>query len=302
MKRYLGVDVGSYSVKAVLMRYDKTLIKWKYIRNTGIIESINELIKSFKNYPIHGIGVTGSGRDFANIFLEADLVENEIVAHSVASSDIMPEVRTIFEVGGEDAKLTQVRNGIIENFMMNSQCSAGTGALIETIANRLGFQIDEVSDIALKSKTPISISSKCGVFAQSMAINKRNMGFNVSDIMASVCRSVVENYFTILVRNNILHPPYMFQGATARNKALVKYFKEMVNDNVIVPTFPEYTGCIGTALIMREKKIDNIRQLKLDQDYKTEIRIGDGCSNHCEIIIINGKGAIGNRCDKCLKS
>lgn len=304
---YLGLDVGSTSVKGVIINEDKQIINHGYLRNNGVVQSVQELLKLLDTdkYLIHGIGVTGSGRSFANAILNADLVKNEILAHSIASTHYYPNVRTIFEIGGEDAKLTQLDNGIPTNFAMNTSCSGGTGTMVENIAIKLGTTIEKVGGLALQSKNKTSIAGKCAVFANSTAVNKRNAGVPVEDILMGVCRAVVDNYFTILVRSNKVNPPYIIQGAVAWNEAIVKCFEDMVQDKVIVPEHPHLMGAIGMALLCAEDGINNPRQVNVDTNYSTVMRLGDKCSNVCEIIDFVNDGKVvastGNRCDKCVK-
>lgn len=301
---YLGIDIGSSSVKGVLLNEDALIIEKKYIRNTGIIDSINKLIKPFKKYTINGIGITGSGRGFGNIIFNADLVKNEIIAHAVASMTYHPEVKTIFEVGGEDSKLSQIEEGVVTNFAMNTACAGGTGSVIETIAGRLGVKIEDVGDLAFKSKNAISIAGKCGIFSQSTAINKRNIGVPVEDILMGVCKALVNNYFTILVRNLRIETPAILQGAVAWNRAVIKCFEDILQANILVPDYPELMGAIGMALLLKEQGINNPRKIGINTDYKTEIRFGANCSNRCEIIDVKEGGeilgSIGNRCSKCI--
>lgn len=301
---YMGVDIGSSSVKAVLVDKCNTIVESDYMRNLGITSSMQKLVKKFDGYKINGIGITGSGRDFGKVLLDADIVRNEIIAHSTASLQYNPEVRTIFEIGGEDSKLIQAEDGIITSFAMNTSCSSGTGTMIEAIASRMGVTIEKVSNMALSSKNNISIAAKCGVFSQSTAVNKRNVGVPVKDILMGVCRAVVNNYFSILVRNNKLESPFMFQGAVAWNRAVIKCFEDKVGEKIIIPKIPHLMGAFGMAILVKKYGIDNQRKIDTNTNYETKIRYGDKCSNECEIIelIKNGvvEGHVGNKCDRCI--
>jgi predicted CoA-substrate-specific enzyme activase len=303
-KFYMGVDIGSSSIKAVLIDKSSNIIESDYMRNLGITASTQKLVQRFEGYEISGIGITGSGRDFGKILLNADLVKNEIIAHSTASLHFNPKVRTVFEIGGEDSKLIQAEEGVVTCFAMNTSCSSGTGTMIEAIATRMGVSIEKVAEKALKSKSNIAIAAKCGVFAQSTAVNKRNVGIPVEDILMGVCRAVVNNYFSILVRNNKLMPPYIFQGAVAWNSAVVQCFEEKVGGKVIIPEIPHLMGAFGMALLVKKYGIEHQRKIDINTNYETRIRYGDQCSNECEIVdlIINGAvaGCVGNKCDRCI--
>lgn len=303
---YLGIDVGSTSVKGVLINANDQIFEHAYIKNFGITNSMSELLKKLNvdKYVINGIGVTGSGRDFLNAMIGADIVKNEILAHYTAAVNEVPGVKTIFEIGGEDAKLITVEDGVITDFAMNTSCAAGVGSMIENISNRLGVNIENVGSVALKSKSPAPIAGKCAVFSQSTAINKRNSGAAIEDILAGVVKATIDNYMTILVRNRKIEPPFLFQGATAWNIGLKKYFEDAVQHEVEVPDHPHLMGAIGMALICKEDNIDNPRSIDVNSEFDTNIRIGKLCSNSCEIIEVmkDGEvtGSVGARCDKCL--
>ncbi|MEE9614419.1 MAG: acyl-CoA dehydratase activase [Thermodesulfobacteriota bacterium] len=303
-KYYMGVDIGSSSIKAVLIDDIGTVVESDYMKNLGITSSVQKLVQGFEGYEISSIGITGSGRAFGRILLDADLVKNEIIAHSTAALHYNPEVNTVFEIGGEDSKLIQAEDGVVTGFAMNTSCSSGTGTMVEAIAARMGVSIEEVSAMALGSKNNVSVAAKCGVFAQSTAVNKRNVGVPVEDILMGVCRAVVNNYFSILVRNNRLKGPYIFQGAVAWNGAVVKCFEEKVGEEIIIPEMPHLMGAFGMALLTKSYGIERPRKLDVTTDYDTRIRYGTKCSNECEIVelIKNGAvaGCVGNKCDKCV--
>lgn len=303
---YLGLDIGSSSIKAVYTGNGPKpiILKSDYLRNMGIVSSLQKLILKFQDIEVAGMGITGSGRDFGNTLLCTDLVKNEITAHAVAAQNYLPSVRTVFELGGEDIKIIMLEDGIVIDFEMNSACAAGSGSIIEAIAARMGVAIEEVGDLALSSKNSITIASKCGVFSTSTAINKRNMGVATNDIMMGVCRAIVNGYFSVLVRNRVLKGPYVLQGMVAHNKAIVKCFQDMVNDDVLVPEHPELMGAVGMSLLLQEAQVNNPRSIDMNHNYETKVRIGTNCGNKCEIIDIikddKVLGYIGNRCGKCV--
>jgi len=266
-KYYIGCDIGSASVKLVALDEKANLVKSSYVKNKGIIESIQQAFKEFnldENSEIAGFGITGSGRYFGGVLLRADLIKTEILAHAKASLYYYPEVKTIFEIGGEDCKIIIIDNGRIKDFQMNTICGGGTGAMIETIANRIGIPVEEVGNIALRSKNEVSIAGKCGIFAQSTVVSKINLGVNKDDILMGVCRALINNYFAILAKGKILKPPFVFQGATAFNKALVHCFEKEVSNSVIVPPYPHLMGAIGMALYLIEEKPEKTKFLGLE--------------------------------------
>ncbi len=309
MKYYLGIDVGSVSIKGVVINENNEIIKSHYTRNYGLINTIKEIVSNLSvKEKINGVGITGSGREFISKMIGGDIVESEIIAHYIATITLYPKARTIIDIGGEDCKLMVISGGNLTSFQMNRDCGGGTGAMIESIANRMDIRLEEIGDMALNSKTKVIIPSKCGVFAQSAVVSKLNKGIPKEDILMGVCRGLVGNYFTMLAKGIRLYPPYVFQGATAKNKALVKCVEEELNEKVIVPQDPELMGALGVAILVKED-IKGDSKFKgfpnIDNEFTTKTYYGTGCTNECEITqLFKNKeliGYIGNRCEKCIK-
>ena len=306
MKTYIGLDVGSVSVKLAQIDENENLVNSIYLRNCGLVETVKEAMETMvSTSEVAGVGVTGSGRRFVGMFVGADLVKSEVLAHTVGTLSFYPDVRTLMDIGGEDSKLMTLNNGVLENFQLNSICSAGTGSFLESIAGRMGIRIEDVGDIALGSSQRIDFPSKCGVFTQSSVVSKKNTGASKEDILMGVCRSLVSNYLT-MAKGVRLQPPYVYQGATAKNKAIVSAFEEELGAQVTVPEYCDVMGAIGIG-IMAKRANPAHTNFKgcclLDKEYQTQTRIADGCENHCELTMLYENdqyvGCIGNKCGKC---
>jgi len=309
---YLGLDIGSVSVKLVALDKEGSISAQLYLRNQGLIDTVKQAFQKMRkedNWEVRGVGITGSGKEFVNLLVGGDIVESEIIAHTVAAQHYVPDVRTIFDIGGEDCKLMTLANGTINNFIMNRDCGGGTGAMIESIARRMGIDIEDVGELAMKSNIHLSLPSKCGIFCQSAVVSKLNKGMKKEDILMGVCRGMIGNFLTMLAKGIKLEPPYVFQGATAQNKALVHCFEEELGHKVIVPENCSYMGAIGMALIAKENAAKagktNFMGFDIaDADFSTKNIISDGCTNMCEICYIYKKGkkigVMGNRCEKCV--
>lgn len=304
---YLGIDVGSSSMKFALTDEDKNLVDSVYLRNHGLIETMKNGLKKIANdsYEIRGVGITGSGRKFLGKLINADLIKTEILAHAFGTLHYHPEVNTIMDIGAEDSKAIFLNNGIIEDFVMNQSCSAGTSSSLESIANRVGIKIEDVGNLALQSKKRLNISTKCGVFMQSAVINYLNSGAKKQDILMGVIRGMVANYLTMTQGKN-LEAPYVFQGATAKNKAIVYALEEKLESEIIVPKYPDIMGAIGMSYLTRigKPKKTKFKGFEIiDHEFKTEIRECLDCENHCELTEIyeDSKliGILGSRCGKC---
>ncbi len=307
---YLGIDVGSTSIKGVLLDKKGQVIDSVYLRNRGITESLVEaLTRLKKEMEIVACGITGSGRHFASILVGGDTVKTEVLAQANAALAYYPEARTIFEIGGEDCKMMAVEDGVLVDFSMNSICAGGTGAMIEAIANRMGIPIEDVGQIALQSKNHLELPGKCGIFCQSAVVSRLNTGADKSDILMGVCRALIRNYLTIC-RTNRLKPPYIFQGAAALNKALTKALEEEIQHPVIVPEACALMGAIGIALMAMEEPPEKTKFKGFETVVEARFKISNfrcpDCSNRCEVIQIfeNNRlaGSVGSRCHKWDKS
>lgn len=306
---YLGIDIGSISMKGVIIDNDNNIIKKYYTKNHGLIATTKEVVNNLKiDDEIIGVGCTGSGKEFVSLLIGCDILESEIISHYIATITLYPKTNTVMDIGGEDSKLLFIQDGNLTSFSMNQSCGGGTGAMIESIAYRMGIKLDDIGDMALNSKTEVSIASKCGIFAQSDVVSKLNKGVKKEDILMGVCRGLVGNYFAMLAKGKQLKPPYVFQGATAKNKALVKCFEDELKAKIIVPENPEFMGALGVALLTKEEFKDKTKFKGFDNinnEFIIKTIICGGCTNKCEVTFVYDTkkkiGCIGNRCKKCIK-
>ncbi len=290
---FLGIDIGSTSTKAILIDGNKTVLAGFYTRTSGqpvnavrvIFESIQDII-SRKNSKINilGVGTTGSGRKFIGKIIGADIIPDEITAHARAAIELDPEVDTIIEIGGQDSKFTTLRNGSVTFSVMNNVCAAGTGSFIEEQAKKLGVSLDEYSDKAMNTIAPMS-SSRCTVFMERDLNHYLNSNYTTNEILASVLHSVRENYLLKVAVEKYIGNKIFFQGATAKNKALVAAFEQKLMKPVLVSKYCHLTGALGVALELFDKQINQtkFRGIKL---YRNEIpvrtEICELCTNHCK--------------------
>jgi len=313
METYLGIDVGSVTTKlAVLDEYDE-LVNYVYLLTQGrpidmIQEGLREIRKQLPaDCDICGVATTGSARYLAGVIVGADLVKNEITAHAVAALHYFPDVRTIMEIGGQDSKITIVRDGIVTDFAMNTVCAAGTGSFLDHQALRLDMGIEELSQRALLSRTPVRIAGRCTVFAESDMIHKQQMGHRVEDILYGLCQALVRNYLSNVGLGKDIQLPIIFQGGVAFNQAIIRALREELGMEITVPPHHEIMGAIGAALLVHEEMVtgDGSSQFKgfsqSEVKYRTSSFECKACPNNCEIarLSLNG-GALahwGGRCD-----
>ncbi|NSW89356.1 MAG: 2-hydroxyglutaryl-CoA dehydratase [Firmicutes bacterium] len=313
---YLGIDVGSVSTNLVVIDTNDKIIEKLYLKTSG--QPIKVLCEGLKllgdhlgrNVNICGVGATGSGRQLAAVITGADIIKNEITAHAVAAQRIVPDVRTILEIGGQDSKIIFLKNGIICDFAMNTVCAAGTGSFLDRQAARLGIPIEEFGGYALRSKSPVRIAGRCAVFAESDMIHKQQAGHSLEDIICGLCEGLVRNYLNNLAKGKDISEPVMFQGGVAANVGIVAAFKKALQKDIIIPKYYDVMGAYGAALIAKQKTKEKtqknstkFRGFKSAEDnYEAKSIECNGCSNMCEVVEISSNGnAIARWGDRCGK-
>ena len=219
--------------------------------------------------------------------LDANVVKNEITAHAIGTLSFHPDVRTILEIGGQDSKIILIENGIISDYAMNTLCAAGTGSFLTSQAKRLGIPIEEFGEIALSSSNPTKIAARCTVFAESDLVHKLQVGFPKEDIVAGLCKSIVLNYLNNVGKGKKIVGPIVFQGGVSKNIGVVKYFKEVLKEDIIVDENGHLMGAIGIAILSRKKGSNKVYSWDMkDIKFETKGIECQGCSNNCELLKI----------------
>jgi len=252
----LGLDVGSTTTKAVLMRCeDKAILAGVYLRTNGDPVGASRLcysgIASQVKVPVRiiGLGVTGSGRQIAGLHALTPAVINEIIAHARAASYFDPEVDTIFEIGGQDAKYTYLTNGVASDYAMNEACSAGTGSFLEESAQEaLNLKAEEIGDIALKGNEPPNFNDQCAAFIGSDIKTAIQNGISREDIAAGLVYSICLNYLNRVKGNRAVGRKVFMQGGVCYNKAVPVAMASLTGREIIVPPEPGLMGAFGVAL------------------------------------------------------
>lgn len=314
MQIYLGIDVGSVSTNLVALDNDNNVLVSLYLRTRGqpikvVQEGMRKLEEALRglNAEVCGVGTTGSARILTGVIVGADTMKNEITAHAVAASHLVPDVRTVIEIGGQDSKIIILRDGIVVDFAMNTVCAAGTGSFLDHQADRLNIPIEEFGALALQSKSPVRIAGRCSVFAESDMIHKQQMGHPIPDIIAGLCDALVRNYLNNVGKGKDIQSPVVFQGGVAANVGIRAAFEKALNMEVIVPAYHNVMGAIGAALLaksaVKEKQVTAFRGFDVAElEYQASSFECKGCPNMCEIVNIHVDGKVlarwGGRCGK----
>ncbi|MBU1670281.1 MAG: 2-hydroxyglutaryl-CoA dehydratase [Actinobacteria bacterium] len=310
---YLGVDVGSVSTNVVALGPNGEVLTSEYLRTMGqpiraVQEGVRRIGKHLDgDFVIRGAGATGSARYLTGVVIGADLVKNEITSHAVAASHIVPGVRTVLEIGGQDSKLILLRDGVVTDFAMNTVCAAGTGSFLDHQSARLGVPVEDFGELALKAGEGAQIAGRCSVFAESDMIHKQQVGYPLEEIVLGLCRALVRNYINNLAKGKRLEPPVVFQGGVAANIGMKRAFEDALGVEITIPPYHDVMGAIGVALLTMDEapyvEMSNFRGFELSEfEYGTSSFICSGCSNNCEIVKIkSGRETLacwGGRCGK----
>ncbi|MHB1420282.1 MAG: acyl-CoA dehydratase activase, partial [Bacillota bacterium] len=257
----VGLDVGSTTTKAIVLRVeDNAILAHVYLRTGGdpvraSQQCYQELEGQIKSpIKIIGLGVTGSGRQIAGLHGLTEGVINEIIAHATAAVYFDPEVDTIFEIGGQDAKYTSITNRVPCDYAMNEACSAGTGSFLEEAAKE-SLDIDTlgIAPMAIRSEHPPNFSDQCAAFISSDIKNAIQEGISAEDILGGLVYSICMNYINRVKGARPVGRKVFMQGGVCYNQAVPMAMAALTGQTIIVPPQPGLMGAFGVALEIKNK-------------------------------------------------
>lgn len=317
---FLGIDSGSTTTKLVLLDTQGNLVDSFYAPNEGeplkvAQKALMDLHDSYAEagceLAILGVGTTGYGELMFAQALNADSHTVETVAHAHAAQRYVPDVSFILDIGGQDMKALWIDEGIITNVVVNEACSSGCGSFLENFASTLGIATQDIAEAAFRSESPAALGSRCTVFMNSSIVTEQKNGKTPDDIMAGLCRSIIENVFTKVIRVSNLESlgnRIVVQGGTFLNDAVLRAFEQYVEHEVVRAPYPGLMGAIGAALMAQEQVSnqpssfigwDALRNFEYTQETNL---ICPFCANRCNrtrITFSNGSSWItGNRCPR----
>jgi predicted CoA-substrate-specific enzyme activase len=257
---FAGVDIGSVTTKAVIInKKDKilvfSLIPTSYDRKKSGAEVLNLALDKIQksDNSIKYIVSTGYGR---RAFTSSDKVLPEIVCHAKGTKFLVPTVRTIIDIGGQDSKVMELdENGGVVRFEMNDKCAAGTGRFLEVLTERiLNLSLDELGPLALRSKQRCTLSSVCTVFAESEIISLLSEHKAKEDIAYGISKAIARRVIGMGAGGQINYKePIVFSGGVAKNIGVVKAIEEELGKNVVTLKEPQITAALGAAIFAKEQ-------------------------------------------------
>jgi predicted CoA-substrate-specific enzyme activase len=275
----VGIDVGSVSVNLVVMNPEGQVLREVYRRHLGepyltALNLLKELEPDFPHNQCRLAAFTGLGGKVLAEVLGGPLI-NEVIAQARGTCHFRPDVRSIIDMGGEDAKLILVdrENGqpVIHDFAMNTMCAAGTGSFLDQQAHRLGYTIEQFSEMALKSTTPPRIAGRCSVFAKTDMIHLQQGATPDYEIIYGLCLAMARNLKGNIAKGKNLAAPVAFQGGVAHNLGVRQAFREVLEldeESFVIPPHFCALGAVGAVLVARENPPAGFRlNLKPLEDY-----------------------------------
>jgi predicted CoA-substrate-specific enzyme activase len=253
-----GVDIGSTTAKAVVLKDGK--IVGGLIGPTGTNPSLSgkQILEAVISNAglvfsdIKYIVATGYGRVLAPF---ANKTVTEITCHGRGAYYISPLIRTVIDIGGQDAKVVSLgEDGRVIDFVMNDKCASGTGRFLESAAQLvLHVPLEDLGELSSKATNISKISSTCTVFAQTELISLLAFGESKENVIAGLHSSIANRVISLAKRVGV-KPIIMMTGGVAKNTGVKAALERELNTEIIIPgnLDPQLVGALGAALIANE--------------------------------------------------
>lgn len=252
----MGVDIGSTASKSVILKDGKEIVGKAIIDvgagTSGPSRAIKEVLENagLQKEDVSYIVATGYGR---NALEEADFQMSELSCHAKGAYFLFPKVRTIIDIGGQDSKALKIDdNGMLENFVMNDKCAAGTGRFLDVIAKVLEVKLDDLQELDEKSTKDVTISSTCTVFAESEVISQLAKETKIEDIVKGIHTSIASRVGSLAKRVGIRDDVVM-TGGVALNKGMVRALEKNIGFKIHTSPYCQLNGALGAALFAYQK-------------------------------------------------
>lgn len=246
----LGIDIGSTTSKCVILADGRTVAAKSLVAagtgTDGPRRAYEQALQEagLTRQDMAFVMATGYGR---TSFEGMDGELSELSCHAKGMHAAAPQVRTIIDIGGQDAKVIRLGdNGKILNFLMNDKCAAGTGRFLDVMAGILQLDVDELGGYAQRAENPARISSTCTVFAESEVISQLSKGVALPDLIAGICNSVASRVAALAKRADVKDAVYM-TGGVAKNAGVRSALSRELGTEVLTTEDAQYMGAFGAA-------------------------------------------------------
>jgi putative methanogenesis marker protein 15 len=253
-----GIDSGSTTTKAVIMRDDR-IIGTGWVPTIRVIDSAEKAFEQalkesgVKREDIQALGTTGYGRFLVGSHFKAQLVQEEITVNSKGAVYLANKQKgsaTVIDIGGMDNKAISVEGGIPGMFTMGGICAGASGRFLEMAAKRLGVDITELGALAIKGmQKNVEMNSYCIVFGIQSLVNSLAKGSTPEDVAAAACHSVVEQIFEQQLQEVDVKEPLIMVGGSSLIEGVPRALGELLKIDILVPPHSQFIGAVGAALL-----------------------------------------------------
>ena len=250
-KYSMGVDIGSTASKCLILKNGEETVGQSIIASgtgtSGPGRAVAEALgmAGLTMEDISCVTATGYGR---NTFSGVDYIVSELSAHAIGAYALFPGVRTVIDIGGQDAKAIRVNEqGRMENFIMNDKCAAGTGRFLDVMAKVLELDVSELEKRDAMAESTVRISSTCTVFAESEVISQLAQNVDINALVAGIHDSVAVRTASLVRRLGLIEPVVM-SGGVARNGGVVRALEKELGVSISVSPLNQLGGAFGAAI------------------------------------------------------
>jgi len=250
---YVGIDAGSRATKLIALDQEGRVVRRGIVdQSVSPAESGKRLFdETLKGLSVQRCVATGYARQ---VLTFADRSVTEITCHARGCMAEVPEAGAIIEIGGQDSKFIALTQGRVHDFAMNDRCAAGTGRFLEVVAIRLGLSLTDLKGVL--SQPPldqaVTISSMCVVFAETEIIGLLAAGTPPAVILRGVQQAIAARVVAMMGPRRRIAGPILFTGGVAQVEGMVEAFAKALDQSILIPPYPQYTGAYGAALLARE--------------------------------------------------
>ncbi len=257
---FAGIDIGSLTAEAVVIQDGQILAAEIMSVRPHPVDSAKEVLGrvcsrlAISAKDLRYTVSTGYGRQMLQEEGLAQENISEISCHGLGAYTVCPEVRTIVDIGGQDAKVIKLNSlGELENFVMNDKCAAGTGHFLEVMSRTLGVALEEIGPLSLGSRKPVEMSNRCTIYVETEVLHCLQRGVPKKDVAAGINRAMAERVLA-LVRRVTPEREIMLSGGVAKNVAVRRELEKMLQVKMVsAPVDPQLIGALGAALFAQKR-------------------------------------------------
>ena len=267
----LGLDIGSSTIKAVLMRGD-VIEQAEIVHHYGdLLNGLVEIFTKIKYNDVCKMSVTGSNSRIMEDILPNKYFLGDIPAIAEGTKFLCPTAKSVIEIGSQSARFITNLDNQTPEFSVNEHCAGGTGSFFEDQMSRLKLNIEDYSTICENAKSIPRLSGRCAVFAKTDIIHRQQEGVDTADILLGLCYAMIRNYKAVIVKNLPVKKDVAFSGGVTKNIGVIRAIKDIfkLDDNeLIISEYANYSGAVGAA-VKSEYEI-SMKELKLKLDKNNE--------------------------------